>query len=234
MSKNNRDAEMEAILAAHFKENVSIAPYKSESIEVGQVRLLVHQDILNIPAQLAVVAEVNHPLSKTCNVILLNSDVNIATDHDLVHLPNKDKCDIGLAIWCDFVGNVDYKQLIDNDVLGTLCKTCISEIYSQTTQRNTPDLNLTHKSNCLMEGQYEVRYLEPVSNYRTREFANFQEICNKFDDYSLFIAKMETKNFFKENTTVSKIVKNKPDTVTVKALIESIETNRYAKYLVRS
>jgi len=234
MSNTNRDDAMESILAEHFKENLSIAPYKSKSIEVGQVRLIVHQDILNIPAQLAVVAEVNHPLSKTCNVILLNSDVNIATDHDLVHLPNKDKCDIGLAIWCDFVGNVDFKQLIDNDVLGTLCTTCISEIYSQTTQRNTLDLTLTHKSNCLKRSYYEVRYLDPVSNYRVSEFAGFQEICNKFDNYSLFIAKMEMQNFFLENSTYSKIVTNKPDAVTTKALIESIETNRYAKYLVRS
>jgi hypothetical protein len=232
MSKPERDAAMDAILAENFKNNLSISPYKSKSLEVGQVRLVVHQDILNIPAKLAVVAEVN-PLSKTCNVILLDSDVNIATDHDLVHLPNKSKCDLGLAIWCDFVGNVDYKQLIDHDVLGTLCETCTTEIYLQTTQRNTPNLNLTHKSNCLMSGSYEVRYLDPVSNYRTREFGDFHEICNKFDDYNLFIAKMEMQNFFQENSTCSKIVTNKPDAVTAKALIEAIGTNRYAKYLVR-
>ena len=90
MSDNKRDTAMDAVLAAHFKGVPSKSPWKSNSIEVGQVRLMVHQDILNIPAQLAVVAEVN-PLSKTCNVILLNSDVNIATDHDMVHMPNKDK-----------------------------------------------------------------------------------------------------------------------------------------------
>lgn len=233
MSDNKRDTAMDAVLAAHFKGVPSISPWKSNSIEVGQVRLMVHQDILNIPAQLAVVAEVN-PLSKTCNVILLNSDVNIATDHDMVHMPNKDKCDIGLVLWCDFVGNIDYKQIIDNDVLGTLCQTCISEIYSQTTQRNNSDLELTHESNCLMRGQYKVRYLDPVSNHRAVEFACFQEICNKFDNYSIFISKMEMQNFFIENNTYIKISKNKPDAVSAKALIESIENNRYAKYLVRS
>jgi hypothetical protein len=45
---------------------------------------------------------------------------------------------------------------------------------------------------------------------------------------------MEMQNFFIENNTYIKISKNKPDAVSAKALIESIENNRYAKYLVRS
>ena len=155
------------------KADSKIQPKSGEAVQPGQIRLLSNAD-RGRGGQIVVIAKVE-PWAETAEVILLNNLVELATTRDFVSLSQTSENTFDAVVWADFYGTVDFMQLSDNPVLGTLCNMCVDSLYVSS---QNPDGDIAHPytdHSCLKAGKHKLQLNEEIWHLRNTEFANFYE-----------------------------------------------------------
>jgi len=200
---------------------------QNDKVLIGQIRTL---DILNDENQLIVVAKVN-TISQTCEVILLNENIDIATSRDFID-NNDQKNDFSISIWCDFFGNIDIDKIIKSKVHGNLCQFCVSSIIEVSSAPQPAEYSLPFSHSCFKKGDRELHIFDEIWKFRVEEYDKFFSSCNKYLDYQHFISQKEYMNVYKSMYSTT-VIKNK-NSIDLADIQESLRNNSYARMLVRS
>lgn len=153
------------------RADLKIQPKSGEAVQPGQIRLLSNAD-RGRGGQIVVIAKIE-PWAETAEVILLNNLIELATTRDFVSLSQNSENTFDAVVWADFYGTVDFMQLSDNPVLGTLCKMCIDSLYVSS---QNPDGDIAHPyfgHSCLKAGKYKLQVNQEIWHLRNNEFAKF-------------------------------------------------------------
>ena len=201
---------------------------QNERVLIGQIRIL---DISNDENQLVVVAKVN-TISQTCEVILLNENIDIATYRDFIDNNNNQKNDFSVSIWCDFFGNINIDKIIKSKVYGNLCQFCLSSIIETSSLPQLAEHSLPFSHSCFRKGDRELHIFDEIWKFRVEEYDKFFLSCNKYLDYQHFISKKEYVNVYKSMYSTT-VIKNK-NSIDLVDIQESLRNNTYARMLVRS
>jgi len=201
---------------------------QNEKVLIGQIRTL---DISNDENQLIVVAKVN-TISQTCEVILLNENIDIATSRDFIDDNNDQKNDFSISIWCDFFGNIDIDKIIKSKVHGNLCQFCVSSIIGVSSSPQLAEYSLPFSHSCFKKGDRELHIFDEIWKFRVEEYDKFFSSCNKYLDYQHFISQKEYMNVYKSMYSTT-VIKNK-NSIDLADIQESLRNNSYARMLVRS
>jgi hypothetical protein len=201
---------------------------QNDKVLIGQIRTL---DISNDENQLIVVAKVN-TISQTCEVILLNENIDIATSRDFIDDNNDRKNDFSISIWCDFFGNIDIDKIIKSKVHGNLCQFCISSIIGVSSSPQLAEYSLPFSHSCFKKGDRELHIFDAIWKFRVEEYDKFFLSCNKYLDYQHFISQKEYMNVYKSMYSTT-VIKNK-NSIDLADIQESLRNNSYARMLVRS
>ena len=198
--------------------NTSIIPYplkKSKTLSVGQVRILSHKDNPDFKKQIVIIGSVKETLeTRTCEVILTHDLVELSTSRDFNHIPNHNSSSLSFGILSDFIGNMDVWQLA-NEVLGEICSECVLSLYEQSNRPNPKKYELAQDHTCLVRGQFEFRLLDATWNYRNREYLEFLEKSNQFEDKVLFLSNRK-KDFYEESIQTAKLANQDPAVIIAK------------------
>jgi len=201
---------------------------QNDKVLIGQIRTL---DISNDENQLIVVAKVN-TISQTCEVILLNENIDIATSRDFIDDNNDQKNDFSISIWCDFFGNIDIDKIIKSKVHGNLCQFCVSSIIGVSSSPQLAEYSLPFSHSCFKKGDRELHIFDEIWKFRVEEYDKFFLSCNKYLDYQHFISQKEYMNVYKSMYSTT-VIKNK-NSIDLADIQESLRNNSYARMLVRS
>jgi len=201
---------------------------QNDKVLIGQIRTL---DISNDENQLIVVAKVN-TISQTCEVILLNENIDIATSRDFIDDNNDQKNDFSISIWCDFFGNIDIDKIIKSKVHGNLCQFCVSSIIGVSSSPQLAEYSLPFSHSCFKKGDRELHIFDEIWKFRVEEYDKFFLSCNKYLDYQHFISQKEYMNVYKSMYSTT-VIKNK-NSINLADIQESLRNNSYARMLVRS
>jgi hypothetical protein len=201
---------------------------QNDKVLIGQIRTL---DISNDENQLIVVAKVN-TISQTCEVILLNENIDIATSRDFIDDNNDQKNDFSISIWCDFFGNIDIDKIIKSKVHGNLCQFCVSSIIGVSSLPQLAEYSLPFSHSCFKKGGRELHIFDEIWKFRVEEYDKFFLSCNKYLDYQHFISQKEYMNVYKSMYSTT-VIKNK-NSIDLADIQESLRNNSYARMLVRS
>lgn len=211
-------------------ESSSIFPRLDERLKIGQIRRLLTN---GIDAKLVVIYRVN-AISETADVILLDHNIDNATQFDYVLNLEENQFRFGHVVLKDFKGNVERSDLISSLVYGETCQFCISSMAESSYGIGESTETFSFSHNCYLKGSFILRILSEEWQSRNKSFEDFYEACNKYFDYDDFIARRETINLFYQNNTSLNLRKNMTPEISLQEVRKSISTNKYAKMLVRS
>lgn len=190
----------------------------SKSVDVGQIRLLSHSD-RGRGGQIVVIAKVE-PWAETAEVILLNNLIELATPRDFILISSENGNSFDAAIWSDFYGSVEYMQLIDNPVLGSMCEICVKSILTALHNPLNDVAEIAENHTCFYKGQYQPLVNEEVWHMRNAEFSSFFEKTIYLSQIQI-AARQASNSSFQNTTQQSDLVRNsKKEQLTVEAIDE--------------
>ena len=204
-------------------------PRFEEVMKIGQIRRL---ETNGKDAKLVVIYRVN-AISATCDVILLDHNIENAIKNDFVSNTEVHDFRFGHVVMPDFVGNVDLEKLRLSQIYAEVCQFCISSIGPEIFGITNEEVTLPFEHNCYFEGSFKLRILSEEWISRSDSFAEFFESCNLFLSYDEFLARKEAINLYSTNSTLGKILSVSSQKFSVDEIKLSLEKNPYAKMLVR-
>lgn len=204
-------------------------PRINEGMKIGQIRRL---ETNGKDAKLVVIYRVN-AISATCDVILLDHNIDNAIKNDYVSNIEDHNFRFGHVVMPDFVGNVDLEILKASQVYAEVCQFCISSIGPKIFGTVNDQITLPFEHNCYLKGDFKLRILSEEWIARSNSFAEFFESCNLFLSYDEFLAKKEAVNLYYANNSLEKILTESSQQYSFEEIKHSIEKNPYAKMLVR-
>ena len=211
-------------------ESDLVFPKLDESLKIGQIRRLQTN---GMDAKLVVIYRVN-AISQTANVILLDHNIDNATQFDYLWNFEEKEFRFGHVVLKDFKGNVDRSELISSPVYAETCQFCITAMGEGSYRIESSKESLPFSHNCYVKGTFTLRILSEEWQTRNKSYEDFYEACNKYFNYDDFIARRETINLFYSNNSTLSLRRNSGPDVSLQEVRKSISTNKYAKMLVRS
>lgn len=204
-------------------------PRFEEVMKIGQIRRL---ETNGNDAKLVVIYRVN-TISATCDVILLDHNIENAIKNDFVSNMEDHEFRFGHVVMPDFVGNVDLEKLRLSQVYAEVCQFCITSIGPKIFGIPNEELALPFEHNCYFSGNFKLRVLSDEWISRSNSFADFFESCNVFLSYDEFLARKEAINLYSTKNTLKQILAESSQQYSATEIKKSIEKNPYAKMLVR-
>jgi len=193
-------------------------PQVSKSVDVGQIRLLCHSD-RGRGGQIVVIAK-SEPWAETAEVILLNNLIELATPRDFISLSPENGNSFDATIWSDFFGTVEYMQLVDNPVLGSVCAICIKSIMTGSHNPLIDVYEIAENHTCFQKGKYQPLVNEEVWHMRNAEFSSFFEKTIYLSQIQI-AARQACNSSFENTTQQADLVRNsKKEQLTIEAIDE--------------
>lgn len=211
-------------------ESALVFPKLDENLKIGQIRRLLTN---GVDAKLVVIFRVN-AISQTADVILLDHNIDNATQFDFVWNYDAKEFRFGHVILKDFKGNIDRSELISSPVYAETCPFCIAAMGKDFHRIESSTEAFPFSHNCYVKGTFIIRILSDEWQTRNKSYEDFYEACNKYFNYEDFIARRETLNLFYSNNSTLILRKNAGPDLSLQEIRKSISTNKYAKMLVRS
>jgi hypothetical protein len=209
---------------------VRVYPRIDPILKIGQIRRIQTN---GVDAKLVVIYKVN-AISRTCDVILLDHNLDNATKHDFLSNLDELGSRFGHVVLKDFKGNIESAELKNSLVYAEECQFCITAIGEGTDGSLNLGGTFPFDHDCYVEGTFLLRILSDEWLSRNLSYKDFFEACNKYLNYDEFIALRETINFFYSHNSTLDLRKNITSEINLHEIRNSISQNKYAKMLVRS
>jgi hypothetical protein len=211
-------------------QKARVFPIADQRLKIGQIRRIQTN---GLDAKLIVIYRVN-PISRTSDVILLDHNLDNATQFDFLSNSENLSLRFGHVILKDFKGNIESPELISSLVYAEVCQFCITAIAQESEKTGDLDQAFPFGHDCYIKGTFELRILSDEWNSRNESYMDFFEACNKYINYDEFISRKEAINLFYEHNSTIDLRRNLDSETSLLEIKKSMSTNKYAKMLVRS
>jgi len=211
-------------------QKARVFPIADQRLKIGQIRRIQTN---GLDAKLVVIYRVN-PISRTSDVILLDHNLDNATQFDFLSNSENLSLRFGHVILKDFKGNIESPDLISSLVYAEVCQFCITAIAQESEKTGDLDQAFPFGHDCYIKGSFELRILSDEWNSRNESYMDFFEACNKYINYDEFISRKEAINLFCEHNSTMDLRRNLDSETSLLEIRKSLSTNKYAKMLVRS
>ena len=213
-----------------INQTAGVFPKADQRLKIGQIRRIQTN---GLDAKLVVIYRVN-TISQTSDVILLDHNLDNATNFDF--LSNFDNVSVrfGHVVLKDFKGNFESPELISSLVYAEVCQFCITAIGEEFEKTGCTDQAFPFGHDCYIKGSFELRILSDEWNSRNESYKDFFEACNKYINYDEFISRREAMNLFYAHNSSLDLRRNLGSETSLLEVRKSMSTNKYAKMLVRS
>ena len=211
-------------------QKVGVFPKTDQRLKIGQIRRIQTN---GLDAKLVVIYRVN-TISQTSDVILLDHNLDNATNFDFISNFENVSLRFGHVVLKDFKGNVESPELSSSLVYAEVCQFCISAIGEEVEKMGGTDQVFPFSHDCYIKGSFKLRILSDEWNSRNESYKDFFEACNKYINYDEFISLREAKNLFYAHKSTFDLRRNLGAETSLLEVRKSMSTNKYAKMLVRS
>ena len=160
-------------------QKVRVFPVADQRLKIGQIRR-VETD--GIDAKLVVIYRVN-TISQTSDVILLDHNLDNATQFDFLSNAENPSLRFGHVVLKDFKGNVDSPELVSSLVYAEVCQFCITAMGEEFEKNGYSDQTFPFSHDCYVKGTFELRILSDEWSSRNESYKDFFEACNKYVNY---------------------------------------------------
>lgn len=213
-----------------INQMAEVFPKADQRLKIGQIRRIQTD---GLDAKLVVIYRVNS-ISQTSDVILLDHNLDNATNFDFISNFENVTLRFGHVVLKDFKGNVESPELSSSLVYAEVCQFCISAIGEEVEKAGGTDQIFPFSHDCYIKGSFELRILSDEWNSRNESYKDFFEACNKYINYDEFISRREAINLFYAHNSTLDLRKNLGSETSLLEVKKSMSTNKYAKMLVRS
>ena len=213
-----------------INQMAEVFPKADQSLKIGQIRRIQTD---GLDAKLVVIYRVNS-ISQTSDVILLDHNLDNATNFDFISNFENVSLRFGHVVLKDFKGNVESPELSSSLVYAEVCQFCITAIGEEVEKTGGTDQVFPFSHDCYIKGSFELRILSDEWNSRNESYKDFFEACNKYINYDEFISRREAINLFYAHNSTLDLRKNLGSETSLLEVKKSMSTNKYAKMLVRS
>lgn len=213
-----------------INQKAGVFPKADQRLKIGQIRRIQTN---GLDAKLVVIYKVN-TISQTSDVILLDHNLDNATNFDFLSNFENLSLRFGHVVLKDFKGNVESDELNSSLVYAEVCQFCITAIGAEFEKTGGTDEAFPFGHDCYIRGSFELRILSDEWNSRNESYKDFFEACNKYVNYDEFIARREAINLFYTHNSTLDLRRNLGSETSLLEVKKSMSTNKYAKMLVRS
>ncbi len=213
-----------------INQMAEVFPKADQRLKIGQIRRIQTD---GLDAKLVVIYRVN-TISQTSDVILLDHNLDNATNFDFISNFENVSLRFGHVVLKDFKGNVESPELSSSLVYAEVCQFCITAIGEEVEKTGGTDQVFPFSHDCYIKGSFELRILSDEWNSRNESYKDFFEACNKYINYDEFISRREAINLFYAHNSTLDLRKNLGSETSLLEVKKSMSTNKYAKMLVRS
>lgn len=213
-----------------INQMAEVFPKADQRLKIGQIRRIQTD---GLDAKLVVIYRVNS-ISQTSDVILLDHNLDNATNFDFISNFENVSLRFGHVVLKDFKGNVESPELSSSLVYAEVCQFCITAIAEEVEKTGGTDQVFPFSHDCYIKGSFELRILSDEWNSRNESYKDFFEACNKYINYDEFISRREAINLFYAHNSTLDLRKNLGSETSLLEVKKSMSTNKYAKMLVRS
>ena len=213
-----------------INQMAEVFPKADQRLKIGQIRRIQTD---GLDAKLVVIYRVN-TISQTADVILLDHNLDNATNFDFISNFENVSLRFGHVVLKDFKGNVESPELISSLVYAEVCQFCITAIGEKFEKTGGTDQVFPFSHDCYTRGSFELRILSDEWNSRNESYKDFFEACNKYINYDEFISRREAINLFYAHNSTLDLRRNLGSETSLLEVRKSMSTNKYAKMLVRS
>ncbi len=213
-----------------INQMAEVFPKADQRLKIGQIRRIQTD---GLDAKLVVIYRVNS-ISQTSDVILLDHNLDNATNFDFISNFENVSLRFGHVVLKDFKGNVESPELSSSLVYAEVCQFCITAIGEEVEKTGGTDQVFPFSHDCYIKGSFELRILSDEWNSRNESYKDFFEACNKYINYDEFISRREAINLFYAHNSTLDLRKNLGSETSLLEVKKSMSTNKYAKMLVRS
>lgn len=213
-----------------INQMAEVFPKADQRLKIGQIRRIQTD---GLDAKLVVIYRVN-TISQTSDVILLDHNLDNATNFDFISNFENVSFRFGHVVLKDFKGNVESPELSASLVYAEVCQFCITAIGEEFEKTGENDQVFPFGHDCYIKGSFQLRILSDEWNSRNESYKDFFEACNKYINYDEFISRREAINLFYAHNSTLDLRKNLGSETSLLEVKKSMSTNKYAKMLVRS
>ena len=213
-----------------INQMAEVFPKADQRLKIGQIRRIQTD---GLDAKLVVIYRVNS-ISQTSDVILLDHNLDNATNFDFISNFENVSLRFGHVVLKDFKGNVESPELSSSLVYAEVCQFCITAIGEEVEKTGGTDQVFPFSHDCYIKGSFELRILSDEWNSRNESYKDFFEACNKYINYDEFISRREAINLFYAHNSTLDLRKNLGSETSLLEVKKSMSTNKSAKMLVRS
>lgn len=203
-------------------------PKSVSKLQIGQIRRVILKDG---SAELVVIGRVN-PLSATCDVLLIDSATDAASTRDFNFFPNSE-CEFAATILPDYAGNIENEEITESLVYGEICSFCVTELFRASEMQVERPSEFPFGHECLYPGALHHSLLGDEWTYRAEIFKKFSLVCNQFIDAESFFAIREFMHVYSRSSSLESLTKSISGNSSLQDLKNSLNSNPYARMLVR-